>query len=79
VIEGAGVELKIHFLNNGLALTNPEGKRIRLVMLDDKDAALIATGERVRFNIDETGNISSLILKSGTSSFVARKTIRKEN
>jgi len=78
VIEGAGVELKIHFLNNGLALTNPEGKRIRLVMLDDKDAALIATGERVRFNIDETGNISSLILKSGTSSFVARKTIRKE-
>lgn len=73
VIEGAGFELAINILGDGLALTNPAGERIRLVMLTDKEAALIGTGERIIFEQGETGDVSALVLKSGDSSFSAKK------
>lgn len=73
-IENAGVSLSVDILNQGLALTNPTGDRIRLIMLSETEAVLIGTdGERIVFARNDKDDIQTLKLISGGSTFTAIK------
>ena len=63
-IEGAGAEVRVDPLNDGLALINPAGERFQLVMTSIDRGVLIGPREDVYFERDADGAIHALRIGS---------------